>query len=199
MSPNVFMDNPISATINEIRSYWGRFLALGITTIALGVVCILYNAIATEASVIVLAVLLIISGIVSLILAFGVRNWNGFFLFFLSALLQGFTGYLLIRYPHAGTVGLTMVLASLFIVGGLFRTVGAGLLRFPSWPWAMLSGLISLALGIFVLYRMQDVSVFFLGLVVGVDFVVDGISFIAFSTALHTIPKIAVYNTPKAA
>jgi len=198
MSPNVFLDNPLVAGINEIRSYWGRFLALGIVTIALGVVCILYNAIATKASVLVLAVLLIMSGIVSLVLAFWVRNWNGFFMFFLSALLQGFTGYLLIRYPHAGTVGLTMVLASLFIVGGLFQTVGAGLLRFPSWLWAMLSGVISIALGILVLYRMQNASVFFLGLVVGVDFVVDGISFVAFATQLHKIPKIAVY-TPKAA
>ena len=198
MSSNVFLDNPISATINQIRSYWGRFLALGIVTIALGVVCILYNAIATQASVVVLAVLLMISAIVSLVLAFSVRNWNGFFMFFLGALLQGFTGYLLIRYPHQSTIALTMVLASLFIVGGLFQTVTAGLLKFPSWLWAMLSGVISLALGIFVLYRMQDTSVFFLGLVVGVDFVVDGISFIAFATALHKIPKLTVY-TPKAA
>jgi len=198
MSSNVFLDNPISATINEIRSYWGRFLALGIVTIALSVVCILYNAIATQASVVVLAVLLMVSAVVSLVLAFSVRNWNGFFMFFLSALLQGFTGYLLIAYPHQSTIGLTMVLASLFIVGGLFQTVTAGLLKFPSWLWAMLSGVISLALGIFVLYRMQDASVFFLGLVVGVDFVVDGISFIAFATALHKIPKITVV-TPKAA
>jgi len=198
MSSNVFLDNPISATINQIRSYWGRFLALGIVTLALGVVCILYNAIATQASVVVLAVLLMISAIVSLVLAFSVRNWNGFFMFFLSALLQGFTSYLLIRYPNQSITGLTMVLASLFIVGGLFRTVTANLLRFPAWLWSMLSGVISLALGIFVLYRMQDASVFFLGLVVGVDFVVDGILFIAFATALHKIPKISVV-TPKAA
>jgi len=86
----------------------------------------------------------------------------------------------------------------LFIVGGLFQTVTAGLLQFPAWLWSMLAGVISVALGIFVLYRMQDASVFFLGLVVGVDFVVDGISFIAFATALHKIPKISVV-TPKAA
>jgi uncharacterized membrane protein HdeD (DUF308 family) len=198
MSSNTFLDNPLAAGINEIRSYWGRFLALGIVTVALGVVCISYNAIATQASVMVLAVLLMISAIVALVMAFYVRNWNGFFMFFLSAVLQGFTGYLLIRYPHQSLVGLTMVLASLFIVGGLFRTVTAGLLKFPAWLWSLLSGVISLALGIFVLYRMQDASVFFLGLVVGVGFVVDGISFIAFATELHKIPKFDVYK-PKAA
>ena len=200
MSSNPFSNNPIVAGINEIRSYWGRFLALGIITIALGVVCILYNAIATKASVVVLAVMLMMSALVALVLAFYVRNWSGFFMFFLSALLQGFTGYLLIRYPSQSTVGLTMVLAALFIVGGLFQLVTAGLLRFPSWLWSMLAGVISLALGIFVLYRMQDASIFFLGLVVGVDFVVDGISFIAFATALHEIPKITTTTySPKAA
>jgi len=39
MSPSIFMDNPFTAGINEIRSYWSRFLALGIIFMALGVVC----------------------------------------------------------------------------------------------------------------------------------------------------------------
>jgi len=198
MSSNTFLDNPLVAGINEIRSYWGRFLALGIVTVGLGVACIMYNAIATQASVWVLALVLMVSAVFSLALAVWIHNWNGFFMFFLNALLQGFTGYLLVRYPHQSTIGITMVLASLFIVGGLFQTVTAGLLKFPAWLWSMLSGIISGVLGIFVLYKMQDASPFFLGLVVGVDFVVDGISFIAFATELHKIPKLTVY-APKAA
>lgn len=198
MSTNAFLDNPFSAGINEIRSYWGRFLALGIVTMALGVVCILYCNIATQASEWVLGLLLFISGIVCLIQAFWVRNWSGFFLFFLSALLQGFVGYLLVRYPHAGTVALTMVLAAFFIVGGIFRLVVAGLLKFPTWLWAMLSGVMSLALGILVLARMHEASVFFLGLVIGVSFLMDGAWFIALSADLHKIPQITV-SKPKAA
>jgi len=198
MSSNTFLDNPLAAGINEIRSYWGRFLALGIVTVALGVVCILYNAIATQVSLVVLAVVLMVSAIFSLALAIWIHNWNGFFMFFLNALLQGFTSYLIVRYPHQSTVGVTMVLASLFIVGGLFQTVTAGLLKFPAWLWSMLSGVISLALGILVLYKMQNASVFFLGLVVGIDLVLDGISFLAFATELHRIPKLTVY-APKAA
>jgi uncharacterized membrane protein HdeD (DUF308 family) len=198
MSANAFMDNPFFAGIKEIRSYWGRFLTLGIIFMALGVACIWYNAVATAATVFALGLLLLISAGVSLVEAFWVRNWNGFFLFFLSALLRGFVGYLLIRYPHAGTVAVTMVIAALFIVGGLFRTVVASLLRFPSWLWAMLSGVISLALGILVLAKMPVTSAFFLGLVVGVDFVMDGASFVALGTELHKLPDIAVYNSKAA-
>lgn len=198
MSPTVFMDNPFTAGINEIRSYWGRFLALGIVFLALGVVCIWYSAAATTASVFVLGLLLMISGIVALVQAFWIHNWSGFFLFFLSALLRGVAGYLLIRYPHQGLIGVTMILASLFIVGGLFQLVSATLLRFPSWLWAMLSGVISLAMGILVLAKMSETSVFFLGLVVGVNFVLDGAWYVALATQLHKIPKFGVYQ-PKAA
>jgi len=62
----------------------------------------------------------------------------------------------------------------------------------------MLSGVISLALGILVLARMSVTSMFFLGLVVGVNFVLDGAWHIALATQLHKIPKLAVHK-PKAA
>jgi uncharacterized membrane protein HdeD (DUF308 family) len=45
---------------------------------------------------------------------------------------------------------------------------------------------------------MSVTSVVFLGLVVGVNFVLDGAWCIALATQLHKIPKMAVY-TPKAA
>lgn len=198
MSSNAFLNNPFSAGINEIRGYWGRFLALGIITIALGVVCILYSAIATQASVWVLGFLLLISGIACIVHTFWIRNWSGFFLFFLSGLLQGCVGYLLLRYPHQGLVGVTMVLAAFFIVGGLFQIVAAMLMRFPSWFWSMLSGVVSLVLGIIVLARMQETSVFFLGLVVGVSFLMDGVSFIALATELHKLPQMTVYKSKAA-
>jgi hypothetical protein len=46
---------------------------------------------------------------------------------------RGVTGYLLIRHPNAGAEGVTMVLAILFIVGGLFRLIGASAIQFSRW------------------------------------------------------------------
>ena len=54
-----------------------------------------------------------------------------FFLFLMGALIRGGVGYLLIRHPNAGAEGVTMVLAVLFIVGGLLRTIGASVIKFP--------------------------------------------------------------------
>jgi uncharacterized membrane protein HdeD (DUF308 family) len=89
----------------------------------------------------------------------------------LSAVLRGFTGYLLIRYPIMGEMSLTMLLASLFIVGGTFRAIGAAWMRFPQWGWTTLSGMISVVLGVMLLAQLPTPSLWFIGLAVGVDFV----------------------------
>ena len=180
MSNNFLTDNPLAAGVNEIRSYWGRFTALGILFMVSGLFCIFYSGIVTAATVLVLGWMLLFSGIVSLIQSFWIRNWSGFFLFFLNALVQG-------------------VLGSLFVVGGLFRMVGASLLKFPSWGWAAFSGIVSLVLGVMVLAYMPVMSVFFLGIVVGANLLTDGIAFVALGTQLHSIPKIEPFKASKAA
>jgi uncharacterized membrane protein HdeD (DUF308 family) len=123
--------NPLIAGISEIRRSWGWVLALGISFMLLGVVCILGDVTATFATVIFFGWVLMFSGVVALIHAFRTRTWSGFFFHLLSALLRGFTGYVLVRNPGAGAASLTLVLASFFVVGGMFRAVGAGMMQFP--------------------------------------------------------------------
>ena len=59
---------------------WGWFLGLGILLMLLGAICIIGDVTATFATVLVFGWLLLISGIVALVHAFGTRNWSGFFL-----------------------------------------------------------------------------------------------------------------------
>jgi len=185
--------NPIGASIaaglNKIHDSWGWFIALGIALILLGSVCILGNLTATLATVLAFGWLLIMGAVVALIQAFQVRSWSGFFLLFLSALLRGFTGYMLVRYPLAGEYGLTMLLASLFIVGGVFRAFGAGALKFPQWGWAVFSGIVSVGLGVMLLTQLPISSLWFIGMAVGIDFIFDGGSFIALGAALRDVPS----------
>jgi uncharacterized membrane protein HdeD (DUF308 family) len=164
-------------------------VALGIALIILGVVCIAGEVTATLITVLAFGWLLIRGSGLALVHAFRVRNWSGFFLYFLSALLRGVTGYLLIRYPFSAELSLTLVLASFFIVGGIFRTVGAGRLRFPRWGWATLSGLVSVALGVMLLAQLPVVSLWFIGLAIGIEFIFDGVSVVTLGSALRTVPS----------
>ncbi len=186
--------NPLIAGLDEIRSSWGWFLALGILLVALGVACIVYNVTATVTTVLVFGWLLLISGVFALVQAFTIGTWGGFFLYLLGALLRGFTGYLLVRYPVIGAESLTLLLGSFFIVGGLFRAIGSGMAQFPNWGWAVFSGIVSVALGVMVLWQMPITGLWFIGFAIGVDLIVDGIAVSSFASAIHHLPKGTVFE-----
>ncbi len=187
--------NPLIAGIEEIRRSWGWFLALGILFIILGMACIAFDVSATFASVLIFGWILLIGGVFALFQAFTVGTWSGFFLFLLSALFRGFTGYLLVRYPLVGAETLTLVLASFFIVGGLFRTIGSAMAKFPRWGWAVVSGIVTVALGIALLAQMPISGIWFIGFAIGVDLVFDGVAMIGFATAIHHgLPRTPVFH-----
>jgi uncharacterized membrane protein HdeD (DUF308 family) len=186
--------NPLIAGIDEIRSSWGWFLALGILFMLSGVVCIAGDVTATFVTVLFFGWLLLFSGILALIHAFRTHTWSGFFLYLLSALLRGFTGYLLVRYPGAGAASLTLVLASFFVVGGLFRAIAAGMARLPRWGWSVFSGVVSVVLGIMLLVQLPAMSIWFIGFAIGVDLIFDGASLVGFATAIHSLPSLTAHE-----
>ena len=120
--------------------------------------------------------------------AFQSWTWGGFFVYALNALLRGVTAYLLIRHPDAGAAGITMVLAVLFIVGGLFRVTTASALQFPRWGWTVFSGIISAVLGISILLVWPLASTYFIGMAIGVDLALDGAALLGFAAAIHSLP-----------
>ena len=186
---NKSLSASIAAGLDEIHDSWGWFVALGIALIVLGIACILGAVTATLVTVLAFGWLLLAAAVLALIQAFRTRTWGGFFLCLLSALLRGVTGYLLLRYPQAGEMSLTLILASFFIVGGLFRAIGAGTLQFPQWGWAVVSGIVSVALGVMLLTQLPVSSIWFIGLAIGIDFIFDGVSFVALGTAVRSVPS----------
>ncbi|HXJ93005.1 MAG TPA: HdeD family acid-resistance protein [Terriglobia bacterium] len=189
-----FVNGPIIADLSEIRRSWGWFLALGILFVLFGAVCIIGDVTATFATVLFFGWLLLFSGVVGLVHAFGTRTWSGFFFYLLSALFRGFTGYLLIRYPGAGAAGLTLLLASFFVVGGLFRAIAAGMAQLPRWGWALFSGIVSVVLGIMLLVQMPVSSIWFIGFAIGVDLIFEGASLVGFATAIHSLPSLTAHE-----
>ena len=179
-----------AAGLDQVRKSWSWFLVLGILLIVLGVLCVGSAQAATTFSILVLGWILAISGVLWLVNAFRAFSWHGFFLFLLNAIIRGATGYLLLRHPDAGAAGVTMLLASLFIVAGLFRAIAAGVIRFPRWGWTVFSGIVSFLLGATLLSRWPSASTYFIGLVIGIDLIVDGASLIGFATAIHSLPDL---------
>jgi uncharacterized membrane protein HdeD (DUF308 family) len=183
---HAYVNGPIRAAVEEIESSWGWFVALGIALIVLGAVCIVGDVMATLATIFAFGWLLLIGAAIALVQTFRTQSSRGLFLSLLNVVLRGFTGYALLRYPLAGEFGLTLLLASFFIVGGMFRAIGAGILQFPQWGWASASGAVSVILGVVLLVQLPVMSLWFIGFAIGVDFVFDGTSLVALGTALRS-------------
>jgi uncharacterized membrane protein HdeD (DUF308 family) len=178
------------AGLEEVRKSWGWFLVLGIVLVLLGVVCVGKAQGATTFSILTLGWVLAFSGVVWLVNAFRALSWQGFFLYLLNAIIRGVAGYLLIRHPDAGAAGVTMLLASLFVVGGLFRTVSASAIQFPRWGWTAFAGLVSVGLGIFLMSTWPATSTYFVGLAIGIDLIFDGAALVGFAGAIHSLPQV---------
>jgi len=175
--------------LEQVRRSWGWFLVFGILLMMLGVVCVGKAQTATTFSILALGWVLVISGVFWLVNSFFAFNWHGFFLYLLSAIIRVATGYLLIRHPDAGAEGVTMLLAILFIVGGLFRAIASSVIQFPRWGWMTFAGLVSVALGIYLLMTWPTASIFFFGLAIGIDLIFDGAALVGFAGAIHSLPK----------
>lgn len=181
--------NPLSAAAKEIGGSWVWFLVLGIVYMLLGLTCVIHAAVATVATVAIFGWVLVISGLFALIEGFHAKSSSGFLFFLLSALFRMTTGCLLLLFPQGGAMSLTMMMASFFIVSGLFRAVGAGIVKAPRWRWTFFSGFVSVALGVLLLIQIQASSMLFIGFAVGVDLFLDGASLIAFAAAINRLAK----------
>jgi len=178
------------AGIEEVRKSWGWFLVFGILLMILGATCVGKAQTATTFSILALGWVLAISGVVWLVSSFYAWSSSGFFVYLLNAIIRGVTGYLLIRHPDAGAEGVTMLLAALFIVGGLFRAAGASVIQFPRWGWTVFAGLVSVALGVYLVATWSTSSTFFVGIAIGIDLIFDGAALIGFAGAIHSLPNV---------
>lgn len=189
-APTAAYRDPIRHELSELRGQWIWFLILGIVTIVLGTLIIAVPWMGTLAAVWMLSVLLIAGGIGQLVGAFWARRWSGFFLSLLAGILYLAVGILSIDQPIKTAAGLTLLIASFLIVGGIFRIVASLVYRFEGWIWPLLNGVISLLLGIFI-WRHWPVDAFWvIGLFVGIEMLFSGWTWVMLALAVRSLlPK----------
>ena len=184
-----------AAGLEQVRKSWIWFLVFGSLLVILGVLCVAKAQTATTFSIFALGWVLAISGVFWLVNAFYAFSWHGFFFYLLNGIIRGVTGYLLIRHPDAGAAAVTMLLASLFIVGGVFRTAAASVIKFPRWGWTAVAGLVAIVLGIYLVATWPTASTYFIGLAIGIDLILDGGALIGFAGAIHSLPRVQARAT----
>lgn len=172
-------------SLEHLHKSWGWFLALGIILAVLGIIALVYTPAATIASVLVLGWLMFFSGIVEAVHAFQARRWSGVLLHVAGGALGILIGLLVVTHPVAGALAWTLLFAAFFTIIGFFRVIAAVWLRYRSWGWALLDGVVSLVLGLLLWAGMPWSGLWFLGFALGIALTLRGWSTIMFSFAVR--------------
>ena len=156
------------------------FIALGVLLMGVGALSLLFPFIAAFSFNIVVGVTLLVGGIATLVQAARMRRWRGSAVQVLLGLLYLGGGIIFIANPFAGVLALTIMLGAFFAADGAARIILAFRVR-PQRAWwlFLVSGLLSLALGVLVLIGLPSgLSIAFLGVVVGINMILTGFSFL---------------------
>lgn len=146
--------------------------------VLLGIYLVTSVLMATAYSVFAIGLIAIIAGVLSLVEAFlkqrGVRRISGL----VSGVLLLVLGILLLANPEAGALSVTLVLALVFLARGATSVV-LGLRSAVGRVVLIIGGLVSIVLGVIVLFSLTTMTMVLIGILLGIELIVTGATMLA--------------------
>lgn len=159
-----------------VRRNTGLFLVQAVLMVIAGIVALGYPLVTTLAVTLFLGWMLIFSGIVQAITLIANSRLPHFWLQLVSAVLSVVVGVLFVRNPGVAVTTLALLLVIYFFVEGIAKVVLAISVRpLPNWGWILVSGIIGLLLGVWLMMN-PALSIVFLGVFIGIQLIAEGIA-----------------------
>lgn len=178
--------------LSTIKRHAGLGMALGIGIAIAGVLAVISPLIAGLSVTIAVGVLLVVSGVSRLFLAFKMGSFGRGLLMFVLGVLTLLAGGYMVARPGMGLATLTLVLAAYLFVDGVFEIIYAFRLRpIQGWGWTLFSGIASLVLGIMIWRQFPVSGIWAVGTIAGIHMIFAGSSIAALSRAARKSAKQA--------
>jgi len=127
----------------------------------------------------------LVLGAMQLFFVFSETTWGARLWALLWGVLAVIAGIDLLAHPLDGLITLTYLLAIVFIVSGIFKLIAGFGPYAGSWRWlVLLSGAVSLLLGIMILSNFLASAMVTLGLLLGLQLISDGASLLGLVLAV---------------
>ncbi len=195
--PTTMPSGPTGRTVEKgrhelelLQNDWFWFLALGIALTMLGAIAVGAAPFATVVTVVLFGVLLMAGGIGIVVSGFWAGQWSASLLHLLIGVLYLVVGALIVNTPIESAAGLTLILAAFFMTAGIFRMISAIMLRFHQWGWTLLSGFITLLLGILIVRQWPASGFLVIGLFIGIEMIFNGWSWIMIAVDLRKLGRV---------
>ena len=170
-------------TLEQRRTGWD--LVIGALLFIAGLVIMANAAFATALSVMVLGWIVLVGGVLTLVASLFRIGKGGFWSTALSGGLLTVIGLLFVTHTGAAAFTLTLIMGTVFLVSGIVRLVMSA--NQPESRGLMIvSGVISVLLGLLVLFNVFAASFVLLGILLGIDVLVEGLTMMLVGR-LHTL------------
>lgn len=177
--------------LEEIGRRWGWLLGMGILLVVLGMTAIGASVFVTLATMVFLGSLMLLGGILQTLHAIAMRGWSGFYVDLIAGVLYSVIGFMVITHPGATAVALTMIIAALLILGGIFRILIALAVCYQNRVWLLLHGIVNLLLGFAIWHDWPLSGLWVIGLFIGIDMILNGWSLIMLSLVAKKVGESA--------
>lgn len=152
-------------------------LILGAVIIVGGFILLGNVVLATAVSVLLLGWIALVSGVLLVAGSLFLIRSGGFWSAALGGTILVVLGLFVLRNPLIGALSLTLMAGSMFLASGLTRVITASQSKQGRWL-LVLSGVISVGLGLWVLFNIATATLTLLGTLVGIQTLLEGITLI---------------------
>jgi uncharacterized membrane protein HdeD (DUF308 family) len=166
----------------------GWSIVLAILMILAGIIAIAAPLIAGVVIVYVVAWTAIFNGVFQIVYAFRAHSGGRMILELLLGLLYIVAGVFILMHPGGGLLALTLIIACFLLVYGVFALVLAFQMRPHSgWGWVLFDAIVTILLGALIWAHWPLNSEWVVGTLVGISFIVSGVSRLMLSLAVRNV------------
>lgn len=180
-------------TISEIvKKSVKKVMIVGILIAVIGLIAIIYPEGFGKVSVTMIGAFMVIVGFLRLTFAITSYSWGSLFIRYIYGILMIIGGVWVIGNPDMGLEALTVVMAVYFIIDGLTQFFYSfSLIPIGGGVYLLLSGILSLGLGVFIFMEFPESSTYAIGIYLGIKLLLDGISLALTGKAVYKTTQVS--------
>ena len=168
---------------------WILWLLIGAITLLGGIFALLNPFAATLAATTLAAWIFLFTGVLQIVGLFRTDGWGARLWGLILAVAFIWLGITILADPLRGVISLTLVAGMMFVATGIAKVIFAFRIRGSGYfMLTLLSGLVSLALGVMVFTNFPQSAAVVLGVLLAVELIATGITLISFALLLRNSP-----------
>ncbi len=172
-------EQPLKSDLQHLPESWSVLFALGMLMIILGAIGLGMSFTFTITTVLFFGFFMLLAGLTQLVHAFvaeSLKTWKSRSLYLVTGALYTIGGLISVFNPVVASVGLTIMLAGMFLAVGIYRIKEALRLKEEEQKWGlmMFSGITSIIFSIVIVIGMPWTALWVIGLLVAIELAMNG-------------------------